>query len=168
MLLQGVSGGDHVVLMDYNDIFLPSAGLLVRDFISEGGVACSGVSVGFDDEEDLSGIYTYERVASEGNSLLSGFIPSDDPTFLEEQRFGRGSSLRVRFGYSGMICRGREFIAFYDNIEAIQDRVTAMGYVGVTSPTPLFRLFDIYLKSLKGYGIIPSPYVLERHFGDWY
>jgi hypothetical protein len=161
MLLTGED--DFVVLMEANDIFLPSAGLLVRDFISEGGIACRGGGLHFVNEMWLSSTYTYEKIASEGKSLLSGFIPSTNLRFLKEQMFGPSGEVMFSFSHSGSLCRVRELLDFYDNIETLRKRLALMDDMEIGDVTT-DQVFGSYLQSLKGYGIIPSPYVLERYF----
>jgi hypothetical protein len=155
-----VNPEDYVVLMDDDDMFLPSAAETVRTFIAEGKIASLGSMI-MTPEDDVANLYTFNDLQDNYQELMFGFPPPKNK-YGKYGPFGRDGQMMAGYDTPGSICRGEEFIAYFANRERNWEESTYVMSGEVPTKGEEDLIFGDYQERLEGYSKVPFPIVFHR------
>jgi hypothetical protein len=157
-----VNPEDYVVLMDDDDMFLPSAYDVIRDFVRGGKTGCLGYQIVASEEEDDVNLYTFNDLQDNYLNLMMGFTHAYN--WKDRKPFGEGLNMMVQHDTAGSFSLGDEFIKYFENREYYWDLITSEEREGedITKGEEDL-IFGDYQKRSEGYDdSIQIPYVFHR------
>ena len=153
--MQHIQPTDYVVFMDDDDMFLPTAGKLVREFISDSNnVSCLGCQITTLDNDNIHNAFNYKNIIDHYDDLMIGFNVS-----IGKGSFGKYNDLYRSYDTPDTICRGSELMIYFETRD-VQWKIALQFEPYSKGEEDL--VFGKYQEKLSGYKRVSEPYMFHR------